>query len=305
MELALQTSGDYASVLAAARWSEANGLGAIAVPDHYLMSSVEDARPAYDGLVQFAGLARDTESIELVVLVSPITFRHPSVYVKTAVTIQDMSGGRFKLGLGTGWMDSEHEVFGIPYPDRAERFEMLEEALAYCRAAFDPTNPGYQGERYQLDSFNVQPMIPVPIVVGGFGPHKTPRLVGTYGDEFNVYGGPLDEMKIRIERAREAAVAAGRDPEALMISTACPPIVGATEAEYRAALEDAVPIMGKETADDLHELLEERNFPHGTREQAIDILGGYASLGVERYYVQARLDDPTPEALEGLFSNLR
>ena len=305
MELALQTSGNYETVLLAARWSEANGLGAIALPDHYLMSSVEDAKPAYDALVQFAGLARDTETIELVILVSPITFRHPAVYVKTAVTLADMSGGRFKLGLGTGWMDSEHEVFGFPYPERAERFEMLEEALAYCRAAFDSSNPGYQGDRYQLDPFDIQPMVPMPLVIGGFGPTKTPRLAGTYCDEFNVYGGPIDEMRVRIERAQEAAVAAGRSADDLMISTACPPIVGLTEADYRAALETAVPLMGKETPDDLHELLEKRNFPHGSREQAIDILGQMEAIGVERYYVQARLDEVTETSLDGLFACLR
>ncbi|MDH5502810.1 MAG: LLM class flavin-dependent oxidoreductase [Acidimicrobiia bacterium] len=305
MELALQTSGNYETVKLAARWSESAGLGAIALPDHYLMSTVEEARPAYDALIQFAGLARETETIELVVLVSPITFRHPSVYVKTAVTLADMSGGRFKLGLGTGWMDAEHEVFGIPYPERAERFEHLEEALAYCQAAFDPTNPGYTGDRYQLKSFDVQPMTPVPLLVGGFGPHKTPRLAGLYCEEFNVYSGPIDDMRIRIERAREAAVGAGRSDDGLFISTACPPIVGQTEKAYRAALEDAVPIMGKETADDLHDLLERRGFPHGTPDQVADILGQMEEIGVERWYVQARLETVSEETLDGLFTCLR
>ena len=108
MQLALQTSGNYDTVRLAALWSQANGLAAIALPDHYLMSTVEEARPAYDALIQFGGLARETETIELVVVVSPITFRHPAVYVETAVALADMSGERFKLGPGTGWMDSEH-----------------------------------------------------------------------------------------------------------------------------------------------------------------------------------------------------
>jgi alkanesulfonate monooxygenase SsuD/methylene tetrahydromethanopterin reductase-like flavin-dependent oxidoreductase (luciferase family) len=305
MELALQTSGNYETVLLAARWSESNGLGAIALPDHYLMSAVEDARPAYDALIQFAGLARETETIELVVLVSPITFRHPSVYAKTAVTLADMSGGRFKLGLGTGWMDAEHEVFGIPYPERAERFRHLEEALAYCRAAFDPTNPGYEGELYQLSPFDLQPVAPIPLLIGGVGPHKTPRLAGLYCDEFNVYSGPIDDMRIKIERAREAAASAGRSGDDLFISTACPPIVGLTGSEYRVALEDAVPIMGKDTADDLHDLLERRNFPHGTPDQVADILGQMEEIGVKRWYVQARLAEVTEASLEALFACLR
>lgn len=305
MQLALQTSGNYETVALAARWSQANGLVAIALPDHYLMSAVEEARPAYDALVQFGGLARETNTIELVVLVSPITFRHPAVYVKTAVTLADMSGGRFKLGLGTGWMDAEHEVFGISYPERAERFAHLEEALAYCQAAFDPANPGYAGDRYQLSAFDIQPMTPVPLLVGGFGPHKTPSLAGRYCDEFNVYGGPIDEMRIRIERARDAAESVGRAGDDLFISTACPPIVGMTESDYRQALKDALPIMGKETADDLHDLLERRGFPHGTPDQVADILGKMGEIGVERWYVQARLETVTEEMLEGLFGCLR
>ncbi len=305
MELALQTSGNYETVKLAARWSESNGLGAIALPDHYLMSAVDDPRPVYDALIQFAGLARETDTIELVVLVSPITFRHPSVYVKTAVTLADMSGGRFKLGLGTGWMDAEHEVFGIPYPERAERFRHLEEALAYCRAAFDPTNPGYEGEFYQLSSFDLQPVVPVPLLIGGVGPHKTPRLAGLYCNEFNVYSGPIDDMRVKIERARDAAESAGRSGDDLFISTACPPIVGLTESEYRSALEGAVPIMGKETAGDLHDLLERRNFPHGTPDQVADILGQMEEIGVERWYVQARLKEVTEDSLGDLFACLR
>ncbi len=116
MDFALQSSGTYDDVLAAARWAEDRGLAAFALPDHYLMALSEEAAkstPAPDALIQMAGLARDTESIELVVLVSPITFRHPAVLAKTAITIDRMSGGRFVLGLGTGWMDREHEVFGF------------------------------------------------------------------------------------------------------------------------------------------------------------------------------------------------
>ncbi|MFV9673498.1 MAG: LLM class flavin-dependent oxidoreductase, partial [Acidimicrobiia bacterium] len=134
MEFAFQTVGVYEDVLEVARFSEGRGLAAIALPDHYLMALDEEkakTTPASDALIQLAGLARDTRNIELVVLVSPITFRHPAVLVKTAITIDRMSGGRFTLGIGTGWMDREHEVFGFDYPPMSERYVMLEEALAY------------------------------------------------------------------------------------------------------------------------------------------------------------------------------
>ena len=105
MQFALQTSGTYDRVLAGARWAEANGLVAFALPDHYLMAQDEEKFgevPAPDALIQLAGLARETTSIELSVLVSPITFRHPAVLAKSAIELSIMSGGRFTLGVGTG-----------------------------------------------------------------------------------------------------------------------------------------------------------------------------------------------------------
>ncbi|MEX0698511.1 MAG: LLM class flavin-dependent oxidoreductase, partial [Acidimicrobiia bacterium] len=98
MDVALQLRGSYAEVLGAARWAEAEGLVALAMPDHYL-AGTDPTLPAYDHLVQFAGLARETNHIELVNLVSPVTFRHPAVYAKMAVTLAEMSDNRFVLGL--------------------------------------------------------------------------------------------------------------------------------------------------------------------------------------------------------------
>ena len=119
MEFGLQMAHPYESVIDAAQLAEKWGLAAVKVADHYLMSCDMETSwdlPAYDALVQLAGLSRETSRIEIGTLVTPITFRHPAVMAKSAVTLDEMSGGRFKLGLGVGWMDEEHSVFGIPYP---------------------------------------------------------------------------------------------------------------------------------------------------------------------------------------------
>ena len=139
LDLALQARGDYETLLEAARFCEQRGLAALALPDHYLASRSDPSEPAYDALAQLAGLARETSTLELSTLVSPITFRHPSVTLKTAATIDEMSDGRFTLGLGTGWFAEEHELFGIPFPD--QRFDMLEDALAYTRAGLEGQRP--------------------------------------------------------------------------------------------------------------------------------------------------------------------
>lgn len=105
--------GTYNDLVGIARWAESQGFSALARSDHYWWN---DTQAATDAFVTLGGLARETSSIRLTVLVSPITFRHPAVIAKCAVTIDEMSGGRLDLGVGTGWLVPEHEVFGLDFP---------------------------------------------------------------------------------------------------------------------------------------------------------------------------------------------
>lgn len=288
MEYALQVAGSYQRLLDAASFAKERGLVALALPDHYLMAlSEEEAKttPAPDAFIQFGGLARDTEDLDLVMLVSPITFRHPAVIAKMAVTLDQMSGGRFTLGIGTGWMDREHEVFGLPYPDMSERFARLEEALAYVTAAFDADTPGFEGRYYTLEAFPLSPapLTKIPILVGGTGAAKTPRLAGRYADEFNIYPGP--DMDGRIARFRTAASDAGRDPDAIRLSSSGQVVAAETEAE----LEDALNANAHEagiTREELEAHYEKRQTPRGTYEQVRSQLDELASLGITRFYFQ-------------------
>lgn len=299
IEYGLQVSGPYQRLLEAAKLVTDRGMAALALPDHYLMGMTDDtaaATPAPDALIQLGGLARQTEDMELVVLVAPITFRHPAVLAKTAMTLDRMSGGRFTLGVGTGWMDREHEVFGIPYPARSERFEMLEEALAYLFAAFDPDHPGYQGERYQLEDFPLNPMSDrrIPLLVGGVGEHKTPRLAGQFADEFNVYPGP--NFAERIKRCKDAAAAAGRDPDQILISSAGQVIAKETQEEFEEHLNEQAIERGM-TRDELDEYFAARRPPQGTFEQVRNLLDDYAGMGMQRFYFQSIYADGDATAL--------
>ncbi len=303
MQYALHIAGTYDHLLEAAEFSRDRGLVALAVPDHYLMALDDEGartRPAPDAFMQLGGLARDTRDIDLVMLVSPITFRHPAVLAKMAVTLDRMSGGRFTLGLGTGWMDREHEVFGIPYPDMAERFAMLEEALGYVRAAFDPTAPGFTGERYRLEAFPLTPppLGEIPILVGGTGRHKTPRLAGRFADEFNVFPGP--DMAERIDRFRAAAVEAGRDPDAIRLSSAGQVVAATTRAEFEDEMNERAAATGM-TRDELEAHYDRRGTPRGTYDEVAEQLEALGRLGVTRFYFQtvfAPLD--TGRLLDGL-----
>jgi alkanesulfonate monooxygenase SsuD/methylene tetrahydromethanopterin reductase-like flavin-dependent oxidoreductase (luciferase family) len=294
MEYALQVAGPYQRLLDAAAFAGERGLVALALPDLYLLAlSDEEARttPAPDAFIQLGGLARDTADIDLVMLVSPITFRHPAVLAKMAVTLDRMSDGRFTLGIGTGWMDREHEVFGFDYPDMKERFARLEEALAYVTAAFDPETPGFTGEHYRLEPFPLSPapLGKIPILVGGTGAHKTPRLAGTYADEFNVYPGP--DIADRIDRFRRAATDAGRDPDTIRLSSSGQVVAAETEAEY----EDLMNANASEAGISREELdghYEKRQTPRGTYEQVRKILEGFSDLGIERFYFQGVFNQP-------------
>jgi alkanesulfonate monooxygenase SsuD/methylene tetrahydromethanopterin reductase-like flavin-dependent oxidoreductase (luciferase family) len=303
MEYGLQVAGPYTELLDAASFATDRGLVALALPDHYLRALDDEqakTNPAPDAFIQLGGLARETANLDLAMLVSPITFRHPAVLAKMAVTLNRMSGGRFALGVGTGWMDREHEVFGFEYPPMSERFERLEEALAYLTAAFDPDHPGFEGDYYQLESFPLSPspIGTIPLLVGGTGMFKTPRLAGMFADEFNIY--PGTDMAGRIQRFREAAVEAGRDPDEIRLSSSGQVIAAGSEDEFE-DLMNAEAAESKITREELDAHLDKRQTPRGTYEQVNAQLAGFEQLGVSRFYFQGIfVAGDTGKLLDGL-----
>jgi len=295
----------YSTIVDTARFAERIGLEVWARSDHYDFAGFEGPH-ATDAFATLAGLAAETDRIGLCVLVSPITFRHPGVIAKTAATIDEMSGGRLILGLGTGWMEEEHELLGLDFPELGERFDRFEEALAYLRAAFGPGDDGFAGRYYRLAPRPVRPKpASISLVVGGSGPRRTPRLAGTYADEFNLFAGPVGEMRDRIERARRAAEEAGRDPEALRISVMGAAVTGTDESKYRRNLERiaAAHPFGR-SPEDLESRLSERGLPVGPPSRAREAVAALAAAGVSRFYVQHL--GPFEEDLMGdLFDGLR
>jgi alkanesulfonate monooxygenase SsuD/methylene tetrahydromethanopterin reductase-like flavin-dependent oxidoreductase (luciferase family) len=297
-----QLGGTYEELLAAAHLAEDLGLASFARSDHYY-SGRRPAPAATDAFATLAGLARDTERIRVCVLVSPVTFRHPAVIAKNAATIDEMSGGRLDLGMGTGWMDAEHEAFGIPIPPWPERFARLEEALQYVTAAFASGEGSFTGDYYSLDAqVHPTPTGPIPLIVGGSGAERTPRLAGTYADEYNHFVAPPDVLAPKIARARQAAAEAGRDPDELRVSIMGPVVAGRDEASYgvrlanRAAARDTDP-------DEYQERLVDAGVPVGPPPRVAEAFEALTELGVDRFYVQ-HLDlgdlEPLSETFEVL-----
>jgi alkanesulfonate monooxygenase SsuD/methylene tetrahydromethanopterin reductase-like flavin-dependent oxidoreductase (luciferase family) len=290
VEFGLQTRGTYNDILIAARWAESRGMASLALPDHYLAGRSAtgagyDTRSA-DIYPYLGGLGVETSIIELAALVSPVTYRHPAALLKLGLAVDEVSAGRFTLGIGTGWMKAEHTTFGYPLPDWEERFDRLAEVCAYLRAALEPGTEAFQGTYYPLEAIDPLPKPPtLRLMIGGSGPQRTPELAGTFADEFNIYSQPPPALRARIERAHEAAAQAGRDPSTIRLSSISPPVIGRDTATYRARLQ-AFAAARRVDVDRLEAQNRAIAVPMGTHEEARDAFGPLADLGITRYYLQ-------------------
>jgi F420-dependent oxidoreductase-like protein len=183
--------GTYADVVASARAAEDAGFTGIFRGDHLLSVDGDAARPVTEAWASLAGLARDTSTIRFGTLVSPATFRHPALLVRTVATIDEMSGGRVELGLGAGWYDREHEPLGIPLPPVRERFDRLEEQLAIVRGLWQNEPFSFEGRHHRLADARVPGTYAggarrPRLIVGGGGRPRTIRLAAEYADELNL-----------------------------------------------------------------------------------------------------------------------
>ena len=291
MKIYLQARGSYDTLLSLSTWAEQNDIQRIGLPDHYIVGKQRHSKdiptPALDLLTACAGLVRDTEKMVYSILVSPITFRHPSVLVKMASTINEMAPNRFRLGVGTGWLEIEHQLFGIPFPNLKTRFEMLEESLIYIREALSGDNQGFKGKHYQLEKFPVEPstLSEIPIIIGGGGKVKTPTLAGKYSEEFNIYAGPKETLQNSINLFKTIASENGRDEKALEITTACPPVVGLTKESVDNSLVAAAKAL-IQPVDEIANNWKERSYLYGTPEDVVKTLTMWQDVGIEAVYLQ-------------------
>jgi F420-dependent oxidoreductase-like protein len=279
-----QEGATYDDQLAVARLAEDLGFDAYFRSDHYISFFEGGGLPGpTDAWITLAGLARDTTRLRLGTLVSPVTFRLPGPLAIAVAEVDAMSGGRVELGLGAGWNDREHAAYGIPFPATGERFDRLEEQLAVITGLWGtPVGEtfSYSGAHYTIDDSPALPK-PVqqpgpPIVMGGFGPTRTPQLAARYANEFNAAFAPPDAFPELVERARAACEAIGRDPASLPTSIANTVVCGSDDAEVsrRAAA------IGRdvETAKAAHFA--------GTPAEVIDRIGVYREAGAETVYFQ-------------------
>ena len=186
--------------------------------DHFKPMYGDGPGEAFEGMTTLAALAGLTERIRLGLLVTGVTYRHPSVLAAQAVTIDHASHGRLELAVGAAWFEDEHRELGIPFPPLPERFDLLEDTLEITRRLFTGEVVDYDGHQVSLKQARVLPVPvqePLPIWIGGTGPKRTLPLVAKYADVWHAFGSPgsLQEASARVD---ELAEQAGRDPKAIL-----------------------------------------------------------------------------------------
>ncbi|MET7936089.1 LLM class F420-dependent oxidoreductase [Streptomyces sp. NPDC005322] len=282
-----QQGASYDTLLTVAKATEDLGFDAFFRSDHYLhMGSVDGLPGPTDAWITLAGLARETRRIRLGTLMTAATFRLPGVLAIQVAQVDQMSGGRVELGLGAGWFEEEHRAYGIPFPK--EKFGRLEEQLAIVTGLWGtPVGEtfSHDGAHYRLTDSPALPkpaQAKVPVLIGGHGATRTPRLAAQYADEFNMPFASVEDSERQFGRVRAAAEAAGRKGEDLVYSNALVACVGKDDAEVARRAQ----AIGRE----VEELKE--NGLAGSPAEVVEKIGRYAEAGASRLYFQILdLDD--------------
>ena len=279
-----QQGADYQTLRNVALATEELGFDAFFRSDHYLkMGGVSGLPGPTDAWTTLAGLAVETSRIRLGTLMTAATFRLPGPLAITVAQVDQMSGGRVELGLGAGWFEAEHAAYGIPFPPLGERFEMLEEQLDIITGLWrtpDGETFSFDGTHYRVSD---SPGLPKPaqrpgppVLLGGAGARRTPRLAARFADEFNMPFHSVADSAAGFARVREACEAAGRNPASLTYSVAQTVCCGKDEAEFRRR----AAAIGR-TPDEMR-----KHGLGGTPGEVAAKIAEYAGIGAERVYLQ-------------------
>jgi alkanesulfonate monooxygenase SsuD/methylene tetrahydromethanopterin reductase-like flavin-dependent oxidoreductase (luciferase family) len=282
MRVALMIEGQegvsWEQWIALAEACEEHGIETLFRSDHYLSQGDGGSRDALDAWTTLAGLAARTTRLRLGTLVSPVTFRHPAVLAKSAVTVDHISGGRVEVGIGAGWMEAEHRAYGFPFPELSERLRLLAEHLETVRGHWTdgPAAPKPLQKPYP------------PLIVGGTGGRGTTEPAARFADEYNTLLADPDECARRRRRLDAACERAGRDPATMRFSLMTGCLVASDANELRERAQRLLLRRGDEGGDPdaLVRRYRERGVA-GTPEQVVGRLRQLEDAGrVERVMLQ-------------------
>jgi len=269
--------------VALAEACEEHGVEALFRSDHYISGS-DESRPVLDAWATIAGLAARTTTLELGTLVSPGTFRHPSLLARNAATADEISGGRVVVGMGAGWMEREHEAYGFDFATTRERIARFAEQLEIVHGLLHEPRVEFAGTHYRLQDAPGLGRPDLTILVGGSAKPGTTGPAVRFADEYNCVFGTFDEARERKQRLDEACERGGRDPATLRYSLMAPLIVGRDDREVQESAER----IGSRFGRDPKAVLERyaNAGPVGTVEQVVERLQEIESIGFERVMLQ-------------------
>jgi F420-dependent oxidoreductase-like protein len=278
-----QQGASYDTLLSVAQASEAAGFDAFFRSDHFLTMGGDGLPGPTDAWLTLGAIARETERIRLGTLVTSATFRSPALLAIEVAQVDAMSGGRVELGLGAGWYDAEHTAYGFEFPPLGERFERLEETFAILTGLWGTPEDEkftFDGQHFHLKDSPALPK-PVqhphpPLIVGGGGARRTPRLAATYAHEFNLPFSSLADTEAQYGRVRAACEDRGRSPKTLVLSAAQVVCCGRDEAE----IERRAARIGRKP-DELR-----ANGAAGTPDEVVARLEAFAGIGADTVYLQ-------------------
>ena len=290
--------------VALAHACEEHGIPSLFRSDHYMnLDGQHPERGSLDAWGTLCGLAAETSTLRLGTMVSPATFRHPSMLAKIVTTADHISGGRIDLGLGAGWHEREHEAYGFPFASTKERMDVLEEQLKIVLGNWADEPFEFEGTHYTLRDLDAQPK-PVqrphpPLIIGGSGGSRSAAFAARFADEYNTPFATVDEVRARRERVVKACDDAGREPLPFSIMTGV--IVGRDDAELRERVGRLAAVIGQDPG----ELLSQAPpaWIIATLDEATERLLALRDAGVSRVMCQQLLHEDL-DAVELLGSEL-
>jgi F420-dependent oxidoreductase-like protein len=277
--------------VALAESCERLGIEALFRSDHYLSVADQRDRGSLDAWATINALAAITTTVRLGTMVSPATFRHPSVLAKLATTADHVSGGRVEVAVGTGWWEAEHETYGFAFPPMRERMAILGEQLEIIHRSWEPGPFSFAGEHYSVTDLDALPKAVQrphpPLIAGGSAGPKAAALAARWADEYNVVFVTPDEAREKNEAIRAACEAIGRDPATMAHSLMNGLVLGATREEVHRRVAAVARLQGEEPTD-LAAHAEElgKRWIVGTPDVVIARLREYEAAGISRVYLQ-------------------
>lgn len=269
--------------------AEELGLDSVSRSDHYFIGSHQSS---IDAFLSFAVAARETTRIRFGQLVSPVTFRSPVDVGRMAAQLNQLSNGRYQLGLGAGWHGPEHEAYGIPFPPTRERFDRLEEAINLIKAMWGPGPASYSGKYYSVTDVDTIPK-PVfgadtPILIGGSGEKRTLPLVAKYADEWNAVNMQESMYQHKLDVLNAACEKLDRDPATLHQSMMVFGLIAGDERSLDRLTRHHMRTSGAtgSPAEYRAQKMEKGNWIVGLTDEVVDRFANFAKMGLEEVQLQ-------------------